>query len=79
MGSAAPRGALESPAVTLPALVWLLLATIWGSTWLVITVGLADLPPVTFAAIRWFEAIAPRSTGRTTRPVRRDIMCARDV
>src|SRR4029453_13909997 len=33
-------------------LVWLLLCGIWGSTWLFIKVGLADLPPVTFAGIR---------------------------
>jgi drug/metabolite transporter (DMT)-like permease len=45
--------------VTLPALVWLLLATIWGSTWLMIKIGLADLPPVSFAAIRFVVASAP--------------------
>jgi drug/metabolite transporter (DMT)-like permease len=45
--------------VTVPALVWLLLATIWGSTWLMIKVGLADLPPVTFAAIRFVVAATP--------------------
>lgn len=45
--------------MTLPAVVWLLLATIWGSTWLVIKVGLADLPPVSFAAIRFVVAAAP--------------------
>jgi drug/metabolite transporter (DMT)-like permease len=45
--------------VTLPTLVWLLLATIWGSTWLMIKVGLADLPPVSFAAIRFVVASAP--------------------
>jgi drug/metabolite transporter (DMT)-like permease len=45
--------------VTLPALVWLLLATIWGSTWLVIKVGLQDLPPFWFAAIRFVVASGP--------------------
>jgi drug/metabolite transporter (DMT)-like permease len=45
--------------VTLTAFVWLLLATIWGSTWLVIKIGLADLPPVTFAAIRFVVAATP--------------------
>jgi drug/metabolite transporter (DMT)-like permease len=45
--------------VTLPALLWLLLATIWGSTWLFIKVGLQDLPPFTFAAIRFVVASAP--------------------
>ena len=39
--------------------MWLLLATIWGSTWLMIKVGLADLPPVTFAAVRFVVAAAP--------------------
>ncbi len=45
--------------MTLPALVWLLLASIWGSTWLFIKVGLADLPPLTFAGIRFVVASAP--------------------
>jgi drug/metabolite transporter (DMT)-like permease len=45
--------------VTLTAFVWLLLATIWGSTWLVIKIGLADLPPVTLAAIRFVVAATP--------------------
>jgi drug/metabolite transporter (DMT)-like permease len=45
--------------VTLPALVWLLLASIWGSTWLFIKVGLADLPPITFAGLRFVVAAAP--------------------
>lgn len=43
----------------LPALVWLLLATIWGSTWLFIKVGLMDLPPVSFAAWRFVLAPIP--------------------
>lgn len=45
--------------VRLTAFVWLLLATIWGSTWLVIKIGLADLPPITFAAVRFVVASAP--------------------
>lgn len=45
--------------MTLPALVWLLLATIWGSTWLMIKIGLADLPPFSFAAIRFVVASLP--------------------
>lgn len=40
-----------------PILVWLLLSTIWGSTWLFIKVGLEDLPPFTFAALRFAVAI----------------------
>src|ERR1041384_5132858 len=38
--------------------VWLLLCGIWGSTWLFIKLGLADLPPLTFAGIRFVIACA---------------------
>ena len=34
-------------------LVWLGLCAIWGSTWLGIKLGLRDLPPITFAGIRF--------------------------
>ena len=37
-------------------LVWLLLCCIWGSTWLFIKLGLQDLPPLTFAGIRFVIA-----------------------
>ena len=37
-------------------LVWLTLCGIWGSTWLFIKLGLADLPPLTFAGIRFVIA-----------------------
>lgn len=37
-------------------LVWLLLCCIWGSTWLFIKIGLTDLPPFTFAGIRFVIA-----------------------
>src|SRR6185436_20043998 len=37
-------------------LVWLILCGIWGSTWLFIKLGLADLPPFSFAAIRFIFA-----------------------
>ena len=37
-------------------LVWLVLCGIWGSTWLFIKIGLADLPPLTFAGIRFVVA-----------------------
>src|SRR5215218_9709178 len=37
-------------------LVWLMLCGIWGSTWLFIKLGLADLPPFTFAGIRFVIA-----------------------
>jgi len=38
--------------------VWLVLALIWGSTWLFIKLGLRDLPPVGFAATRFLLASA---------------------
>lgn len=37
-------------------LVWLALCCIWGSTWLFIKLGLDDLPPFSFAAIRFVIA-----------------------
>src|SRR3984893_7487544 len=37
-------------------LVWLVLCCIWGSTWLFIKIGLVDLPPLTFAGIRFVIA-----------------------
>lgn len=37
----------------LPLVVWLCLCGIWGSTWLAIKLGLRDLPPLTFAGIRF--------------------------
>lgn len=38
-------------------LVWLILCGIWGSTWLFIKLGLSDLPPFTFAGIRFVIAL----------------------
>jgi drug/metabolite transporter (DMT)-like permease len=40
----------------LQVLVWLGLCGIWGSTWLAIKLGLRDLPPLTFAGIRFLLA-----------------------
>jgi drug/metabolite transporter (DMT)-like permease len=37
-------------------IVWLILCGIWGSTWLFIKLGLVDLPPLTFAGIRFVFA-----------------------
>jgi drug/metabolite transporter (DMT)-like permease len=37
-------------------LVWLVLCLIWGSTWLFIKLGLENLPPLTFAGIRFVIA-----------------------
>ena len=39
-------------------LVWLILCGIWGSTWLFIKLGLTDLPPITFAGIRFVISCA---------------------
>jgi drug/metabolite transporter (DMT)-like permease len=37
----------------LALVLWLVLCAIWGSTWLAIKLGLRDLPPITFAGIRF--------------------------
>jgi drug/metabolite transporter (DMT)-like permease len=39
-----------------PLIVWLILCGIWGSTWLFIKLGLEDLPPISFAGIRFVIA-----------------------
>ena len=39
-------------------IVWLIFCGIWGSTWLFIKLGLEDLPPFTFAGIRFVIACA---------------------
>lgn len=47
---------------------WLTLCIVWSSTWLVIKIGLRDLPPVSFVAIRFLIAIIvliALSIGRT--------------
>src|SRR5918994_1814390 len=55
-----PREMLQNPAPRptrrLQLLVWLALCAIWGSTWLAIKLGLQDLPPLTFAGIRFATA-----------------------
>ena len=44
----------------LTLIVWIVLATIWGTTWLFIKIGLnADLPPFTFASTRFIIALIP--------------------
>jgi len=45
--------------VTGKVLAWLSLGLIWGATWLFIKIGLADVPPFTFVAIRFFIAAVP--------------------
>jgi drug/metabolite transporter (DMT)-like permease len=38
-------------------LVWILLCIIWGSTWAFIKLGLNELPPLTFAGVRFIIAL----------------------
>ena len=38
--------------------VWFVLCLIWGTTWLFIKVGLEEIPPFTFAMVRFLLAIA---------------------
>ncbi|MFZ4984035.1 MAG: DMT family transporter [Blastocatellia bacterium] len=38
------------------AAVWIVLSLIWGSTWIFIKLGLRDLPPITFAGLRFLVA-----------------------
>lgn len=38
-------------------IAWLTLCIVWSSTWLVIKVGLRDLPPISYAAIRFVIAV----------------------
>src|SRR5437588_1915157 len=38
-------------------IAWLTLCVVWSSTWLVIKIGLRDLPPISFVAIRFLIAI----------------------
>ena len=55
---------------------WLTLCAVWSSTWLAIKIGLRDLPPISFVAIRFLIAIAVLvavSIGRTRLlPLRRN-------
>src|SRR6266700_3300866 len=47
---------------------WLTLCIVWSSTWLAIKIGLRDLPPISFVAIRFLIAIivlVAVSMGRT--------------
>ncbi len=49
-------------------LAWLTLCIVWSSTWLAIKIGLRDLPPISFVAIRFLIAIVVLvavSMGRT--------------
>ncbi len=62
-GASAPAGTAKSgvevrkkASARRALLVWLGLCGIWGSTWLAIKLGLRDLPPLTFAGIRFAAA-----------------------
>jgi drug/metabolite transporter (DMT)-like permease len=49
-------------------LAWVTLCVVWSSTWLAIKIGLRDLPPISFVAIRFLIAIVVLlavSIGRT--------------
>lgn len=52
-----PRRLAAAHRSKLPIIVWLILSLIWGSTWLFIKLGLEDLPPFTFAGIRFVIAV----------------------
>src|SRR5205807_3242430 len=53
-----PRRLAATHRSKLPIIVWLVLCLIWGSTWLFIKLGLEDLPPISFAGIRFVIAAA---------------------
>src|SRR6476661_8615471 len=58
-----------------PLLVYVCLCAVWGSTWLVIKIGLRDLPPLSFAGFRMALAcllLAPFAWGRPWRLSRRE-------
>src|SRR6185369_12943927 len=58
-----------------PLLVYFCLCAVWGSTWLVIKIGLRDLPPLSFAGFRMALAcllLAPFAWGGPWRLSRRE-------
>lgn len=68
MKSAAPKHSWRPKAGWGVPLAWLTLCVVWSSTWLAIKIGLRDLPPISFVAIRFLIAIAVLlavSIGRT--------------
>src|SRR5262249_25519927 len=52
----ANRRVWQSSPMNIPLVVWLVLCLIWGSTWFFIKLGLRDLPPFTFAGLRFLLA-----------------------
>src|SRR6266496_1732191 len=57
MKSTSPKLNWQSKAGWGVPLAWLTLCVVWSSTWLAIKVGLRDLPPISFVAIRFLIAI----------------------
>jgi len=57
MKSASPKLNWQSKAGWGVPLAWLTLCVVWSSTWLVIKIGLRDLPPISYAGIRFLVAI----------------------
>ena len=49
---------MPSPSKFAIAAAYLVLCVVWSSTWLAIKLGLRDLPPISFVAIRFIIAIA---------------------
>jgi drug/metabolite transporter (DMT)-like permease len=43
---------------SLTVLVWVILALVWSTTWIVIKVGLEDLPPIAFSSARFLLSVA---------------------
>lgn len=52
-----PRRTQHSKTRRSVAVAWLTLCIVWSSTWLVIKIGLRDLPPISYAGIRFLIAI----------------------
>src|SRR5262249_29866540 len=65
--SASPKGTSGSRIGWGVPVAWLTLCVVWSSTWLAIKIGLRDLPPISYAGIRFLVAIIVLfvvSTGR---------------
>lgn len=73
---AAPRAkpATLRPSVTL--FVWLLVCAIWSTVWLFIKLGVSDVPPFAFAAVRLLIALAVLVPVMRLRPPARRITAA---
>ena len=57
--ASSPTAAARTPGASLAVIAaWVALCIIWGSTWIAIKIGLADLPPISFVAFRFVIAAA---------------------